>query len=191
MVSDALDARGIPLAAVRLMQPWLLTTMVALPECEVNRKGGGTSVLDVSLAERAQAGGKQVEGLETALEQIEAMASLPMADHVRGLVETIRLGDRTDDVFETMIDLYDKGETARIMPTLSVTLGEDDAAGADSYAAFEEKMIIARNGVMATRLPEHLAEGGAFVAVGALHLPGKDGVIEQLRRAGYAVTKVD
>jgi uncharacterized protein len=35
-----------------------------------------------------------------------------------------------------------------------------------------------------------LASGGAFIAVGALHLTGKDGLIERFRADGYAVTKL-
>ena len=32
--------------------------------------------------------------------------------------------------------------------------------------------------------------GGAFIAVGALHLAGKAGLIERFRAMGYTVTKV-
>jgi uncharacterized protein YbaP (TraB family) len=35
-----------------------------------------------------------------------------------------------------------------------------------------------------------LEQGGAFIAVGALHLPGPGGLIERFRAAGYAVTRV-
>jgi uncharacterized protein YbaP (TraB family) len=35
-----------------------------------------------------------------------------------------------------------------------------------------------------------LASGGAFIAVGALHLAGKTGLIERFRAMGYRVTKV-
>jgi uncharacterized protein YbaP (TraB family) len=37
----------------------------------------------------------------------------------------------------------------------------------------------------------HLDKGGAYIAVGALHLPGKSGLIELLRAAGYTVTAVE
>ena len=190
MVADELKARGIPLASVRLMQPWVLTSMLALPGCEMERKGSA-EVLDIDLARRAQASGKAVEGLETALEQIEAMASLPVEDHVRGLVETVRLGDRIEDVFETMIDVYVAGHTARLVPTLSVMLDSGDDEAAAQYAAFEETMINARNRTMAARLPDHLKDGGAFVAVGALHIPGEQGLVAQLQRDGHAVTAVE
>ncbi len=33
-----------------------------------------------------------------------------------------------------------------------------------------------------------LEEGGLFIAVGALHLPGKKGLVALLREAGYTVT---
>jgi uncharacterized protein YbaP (TraB family) len=37
----------------------------------------------------------------------------------------------------------------------------------------------------------HLAEGKAFIAVGALHLPGKNGLVALLRGAGYTVSPVE
>jgi uncharacterized protein YbaP (TraB family) len=43
---------------------------------------------------------------------------------------------------------------------------------------------------MAERAGPLIAKGGAFVAVGALHLSGKRGLIEIFRAKGYSVTKV-
>lgn len=43
---------------------------------------------------------------------------------------------------------------------------------------------------MMQRAAPLLANGGAFIAVGALHLSGKDGLVERMRGAGYRVTKV-
>ena len=43
---------------------------------------------------------------------------------------------------------------------------------------------------MAERAAPLLAAGGAFIAVGALHLSGKDGLVERFRATGYKVTKV-
>lgn len=186
----ALEKRGIPLASVVKMKPWALAAMVSLPACELARKAGGAPVLDVNLAMRAEAEGKALGGLETAKSQIEAIASLPLAFHVEGLVETLKLGDRMDDVIETMIDLYLKGDTGMFWPFFHAVLPPGD--GSDSgYAAFEEKMITARNATMAKAAETFLDRGRAFIAVGALHLPGAAGLVEQLRRAGYAVSRAD
>lgn len=185
MVRKALDARGIPADSVAKMKPWMLSAMVALPACELARKAGGAPVLDIKLAEDAKAAGKSLEGLETIADQLGAMASLPLAFHMDGLVETLKLGKRMDDVVETMIVLYGSGETGMIWPLFDAVLPGDDG---DGYAAFEETMITARNRVMAERAEPILARGNAFVAVGALHLPGTDGLVELLRKQGYTVT---
>jgi len=187
-VEAALTERGIPLGSVAKMKPWILSAMVALPACEMARKAAGLPVLDVKLAQDAEAAGKELRGLETATDQLEAMASLPMEFHVRALVETLKLGDRIDDVIESMIALYLKGEVGAIWPLFSAVL--PDGAGEDSYAAFEEVMVTARNKTMALEAEPILREGGAFIAIGALHLPGAEGVVEALRKAGYTVTPV-
>ena len=190
VVNKGLDARGIPPASVSKMKPWLLSAMVALPACEVARQAGGAPVLDVKLAEDAKANGKPVEGLETAASQLRAMASLPLAFHIKGLVDTLKLGDKINDVNETMIVLYQRGDTGTFWPLLRAIFPDEkeDAAG---YAEFDQTMITDRNKVMADHAAPILAKGNAFMAVGAMHLPGPEGLIEDFRKAGYTVTAVN
>lgn len=189
-VNKALDSRGIPPASVAKMKPWMLSTMVALPACELARQAGGTPVLDIKLAQDAKASGKAVDGLETIADQLRAMASLPLAFHMKGLVDTLKLGNRVNDVNETMIVLYQRGDIGMLWPLFRAVLpgDEDDSAG---YAAFEETMITSRNKVMIDHAGPILAKGNAFMAVGVLHLPGAEGLVEDFRKAGYTVTAVD
>ncbi|MBP6733601.1 MAG: TraB/GumN family protein [Chromatiaceae bacterium] len=42
-----------------------------------------------------------------------------------------------------------------------------------------------------TGLDTYLRAGGCFIAVGALHLPGEDGLLARLGRAGLRVRAVD
>ena len=182
-----LKKRGIPLLAVNKMKPWMIAGLVALPACELNRKKGGAPFLDIKLAKDAQAAGKELDGLETMVEQIGAMASLPVEFHVQSLVEAVKLGDRMDDVMETMVDLYVQGRIGMIMPFLkNVAPGTADTGG--QYGNFEEVMITTRNKLMAERAEPILARGNVFIAVGGLHLPGDEGLVEKFRRAGYTVT---
>lgn len=190
IVNDALAARGIPPESVSRMKPWVISSMIALPACELARKAAGAPVLDVKLAEDAKKAGKQIDGLETIADQLGAMASLPMELHVQGLVETLKLGNRMDDVIETMIALYLRGDTGMFWPLFRAVLpaGEGDDAG---YGAFEETMVKARNRTMIANADPILRKGGAFVAVGALHLPGPEGLIALLRDDGFTVTRAD
>ncbi|WP_454852352.1 TraB/GumN family protein [Rhizobium binxianense] len=184
-----LRQRGIPLAAVSRMRPWMISSAVALPACEIARKAKGAQFLDQKIATDAVAEGKQVKGLETLAEQLQAMADLPVEFHLKSLIETLELGDKMSDVVETMTDLYLSGDIGMTMPMLKTVSPEGGEEGSD-YAAFEQRVILDRNKVMAERAAPILAGGNVFMAVGALHLPGKDGVIELLRRQGFTVTAV-
>ena len=44
---------------------------------------------------------------------------------------------------------------------------------------------------MAERAAQYLEKGNAFMAVGALHLPGKDGLVALLRDEGFTVEPVE
>ncbi|MBX5090821.1 TraB/GumN family protein [Rhizobium lentis] len=185
-----LKQRGIPLGAVSRMRPWMISSAVALPACEIARKAKGVKFLDQKIAADAAAEGKTVKGLETLAEQIQAMADLPIEFHLKSLIETLELGDKMNDVVETMTDLYLSGDIGMTMPMLKTLTAEGEGETGD-YAAFEQRVILDRNKVMAERAAPILDGGNVFMAVGALHLPGKDGVIELLRKQGFTVTAVN
>ena len=53
------------------------------------------------------------------------------------------------------------------------------------------RVLHARNQRMAERLLPQLPKGGVFVAVGALHLPGADGLLARLKAAGFSLRALD
>ena len=185
----ALKERGMTLAAVRSLKPWVLSGLIALPACEDTE-----SFLDMDLARDAVDAGRDVRGLETGVEQFEAMASVPLDVHVDALVGSAMLGgDGLTDAFHTMGRLYAEGAIGAIWPTLqaiSTHLAPGTEMDPAAMVAFEEALITTRNRTMATRAAPILAEGDAFIAVGALHLPGEAGLVTLLREAGHAVEPV-
>ncbi len=191
LVKAELKRRGIPLALVSRMKPWMIAGMVALPDCETINKNAGVAFLDQKIAETARAEGKDLKGLESIGEQLEAMNSLPIEFHVQGLVETIKLGDLMPDIMATMTDLYLKGDIAMIMPVITAASPEDLDDEAEAYAQFEDRIIRMRNHVMAERAAPILENGDAFIAVGALHLPGEEGLVALLRKEGYEVSLIE
>jgi len=189
-LEDGLKQRGIPLSAVSRMRPWMIASAVALPACEMARKAKGVQFLDQKIAADAAAEGKQVKGLETLAEQLQAMAELPTEFHLKSLIETLELGAKMNDVVETMTDIYLSGDIGMTMPMLKTVTPEGSEEDSD-YAAFEQRIILDRNKVMAERAAPILANGNVFMAVGALHLPGDQGVIQLLRKQGFTVTAVN
>ncbi|KQV73207.1 TraB/GumN family protein [Rhizobium sp. Root1220] len=189
-LEEGLKQRGIPLAAVSRMRPWMISSVVALPSCEMARKAKGVQFLDQKIAADAVAQGKQVKGLETLSEQLQAMAELPTEFHMKSLIETLALGPKMNDVVETMTDLYLSGDIGMTIPMLKTVSPEGEDEDSD-YAAFEQRIILDRNKVMAERAAPILANGNVFMAVGALHLPGEEGVIELLRKQGFTLTAVN
>lgn len=191
--SEKLGAEGIPLQSIERMQPWFFSTGLMFPPCEATRMAAGEKPLDLRLALDAKAEGKEVLGLETGEEQLEALASLGMDIQVESLLAMLELKDQLPDVFETMLELYVTGDIAMITPLSEAVmpLGAVSAESARGYAEFEERIVTKRNLTMATRLEPILASGGTFVAVGALHLPGEQGLVELLRAQGFTVTRLD
>ena len=190
-LKTGLKARGLSLAAVSRMKPWIIASFVALPACEISRKAAGASFLDKKIAEDAVAAGKSLVGLETLAEQLEAMASLPVDFHMQALIETLALGDRMSDVMETLTLLYLAGDTGMAMPMLKAVTEDLSVAPDAGYVEFEKRIITDRNKTMAERSAAILSKGNAFVAVGALHLPGQEGLVELLRTQGFTLTAID
>ncbi len=186
LLEDGLKQRGIPLSAVSRMKPWMLMAFVSQSACEMARKAKATAFLDKRIAMDGVEEGKTVKGLETYAEQLSAMAAIPTEIHMKSLVEAVRLGPRMDDVFETMTQLYVSGEIGVITPLLKRIApdGSDDAG----YAEFEELVVTGRNHLMAERAAPILSEGNVFMAVGALHLPGEEGLVELLAKQGFKVS---
>ena len=190
-LETGLKTRGLALAAVARMKPWILSSFVALPACELARKASGASFLDKHIAEDAIKAGKKVVGLETMAEQLQAMADLPVEFHLQALIETLELGDKMDDIIETMTALYLAGDTGMTMPMLEAVAPSKPGQDESAYAAFEKRIVTDRNKIMAERAAPLLANGKVFIAVGALHLPGEKGLVELLRAQGFTVSAMN
>ncbi|KAB0677599.1 TraB/GumN family protein [Aureimonas leprariae] len=192
-LTDLMAASGTPYAAIRTLQPWFYSVGLMLPACEAARAAAGARPLDVKIALDAQGAGKALVGLETAESQLRVLASMPMRLQTASLIATLRIRDRIPDLFETMTEFYLDGRVAAIAPLSDRFLPMDGmpAEVQSDYLDFEKRIVADRNRGMAAGLAPHLARGGVFVAVGALHLPDTDGLVELLRTQGYRLTRAD
>jgi uncharacterized protein YbaP (TraB family) len=62
---------------------------------------------------------------------------------------------------------------------------------AEVVQEFTARLVVERNYRMAERIQPQLREGNALIAVGALHLPGEEGLLALLAEEGYRVSAVE
>ncbi len=189
LVEKYLTGRGIGAAFAHHVKLWFLAALTAAPTCEVARQQSGLPIVDDFLAQTASAAGVKVIGLETVEEQTDVLASIDPALAATVLISSARRPDLDDDVYATLLALYASKQPGEILPVVDASgiLTPAETAAED---AFEIHLLAARNRIMAERLAPLLDAGPVFAAVGALHLIGKEGLIERLRASGFSVTNV-
>ena len=177
----------MPFAMVTRFKPWGAMILFSLPPAEHMRSASGKKALDEVLRERAEAAGKKVIGLETVDEQIETLDGMMQADQLLLLDSTLDQAGEIERMFATLRDAYLARDLVAVYDLLNAAKAGDDTGAIER---FEQRLIIDRNRRMVERMDALLQQGGAFVAVGALHLPGRQGILQLLADHGYQVTRV-
>lgn len=178
---------GIGQAQLQLLKPWSAMVLFSLPPSEIKRQAAGKKALDHRLQEVATERGLALHGLEEIDEQIAMFSDLTESDQVAMLDATLSQSDQVELNFEKMRDAYLDRNPGGIFEMLQAQQTEFDPALAE---AFSERLLDDRNDRMVERMQPRLAEGGAFVAVGALHLPGEGGILKLLEGHGYQLTRL-
>ena len=188
-VEALVAAHGVPKEMAHHLKLWFLAASVEAPLCEQAREQATLPEVDEIIAEAGAAAKIPVVGLETADEQLAALAAAPPALSAALLKTSARLPELDDDAYATMVRLYRDRRPAEMIAVVDA-LPELTADERAAERRFDDLLLIGRNGTMAERAAPLLAKGGAFVAVGALHLPGKGGLIARFRALGYRVVNV-
>jgi uncharacterized protein YbaP (TraB family) len=180
----------MPRHLVTVLRPWLVTLSLSLPACERRRAAAGLQALDMRLGEAGKKRGIPVIGLETLEGQMRALAAVPEGDQLQMLKMSLKFYNRSEDLMETMVRRYLSRDIGVIWP-FQMELARGAGFSPESFKAFEEQMVSVRNKRMRDAAVPLLREGGTFIAVGALHLPGKLGLVELFREAGFTLTAID
>jgi len=188
-----LAGRGIPPELAGRLRPWMLFSMLSVPDCMFRDAVAGAPILDSMLRERATMAGTPVAGLETYEDALDAIEAIPPELRTDMLIGMLKERAQEEDVRATVARLYREGEIAAIWEFSSRESAETMGAAhsAEMFAAIEAGLIAERNRDWMAALVPELAKGGAFVAFGALHLPGDTGIVQLLRARGFEVTRLD
>ena len=175
---DALvkKSTGVGVEVFNKWQPMLVASF-AMQQMMDNQIASYEMTL-VRLAQEAQ---KEVKGLESIQEQTEAMATIPYPQQAKYLSELLNDFDKQKAMFGKMVELY-KAQNLNALLDYMV----EQSGGID----FSTVLLNQRNHKWIPKIALIASEKSSFFAVGAGHLPGKDGVLALLRKAGYRVTAV-
>lgn len=176
----ALAKRGIPLTDIDSLKPWAITLMLLTPDLN------GALPLDLLLQTRASERGIVVTGLETMDEQIAVFDGLSLDDQRDLLDATLRDQAEVAGRTEALIRAY----LARDLEALQALADADRLANPTLHATVMRRLLMERNRRMVKRMQSRLRRGNAFIAVGAAHLPGPQGLVELLEREGYRLSAV-
>jgi uncharacterized protein len=188
LIEKFLAGQGYPAEVAHHLKHWFLAILTALPTCEAAREALDLPEVDQFLAQTAKDLGVKVVGLETP-QELDAIETMRPEVAATLLTLAAREPRMNDDIYATLLRLYRESRPAEILP-ISDAVGGLSEAERSAQDQFMRVLLVDRNAVMAERAAPLLASGGAFIAVGALHLAGKTGLIERFRADGYAVSKV-
>jgi uncharacterized protein YbaP (TraB family) len=177
-----LALHGIPEPLSARMKIWAAAATLSTPPPQ------GGQFLDMQLYNQAVATGKRVYGLETIEEQVGALESMPARMQQTMLQDALDQHDQLAAIIEQLIRAYQANDLQRIVTISEQSMQQGDARVAER---FNQEVVVKRNRRMVERMLPRLQEGKAFIAVGALHLPGEEGLVALLRARGYRVVAVE
>jgi uncharacterized protein len=174
---------GINPQSLEPMQPWLAGLTLTL--APMLRAGYDPDAgVDQAIDTFADARGKRRRAFETPAEQLALLADLSPELQLQMLLEAIDEAGKGAEALDQMSAAWERGE----LETLARLLNQDMAR---DYPEVYAALITRRNDAWLVVLMREMEGAGVdFVAVGAAHLVGEQGLVAQLRARGVEVERV-
>jgi uncharacterized protein YbaP (TraB family) len=182
LLNRVLPSYGLSLKRVEHLRPWYLAEALSSRTLEsagfTNRFG-----VDLYFYRKAKAAGKPVLGLETLRDQAEIFDRFNDRQNEQYLLSTISGLPEYAEMIRRLVNAWKDGDV-RLLDRL---LNQDKQADPITH----ETLFSRRNSKWVPEIERFAqASGNYLIIVGAGHLVGDDGVVAQLRRAGFSVQQL-
>ena len=177
---------GLPEPAIIAhLRPWLVSILVV--QAELKRRGfDAANGLDQHFLEEARQSHKPIGALEDAASQVELFSSLSAELQDRLLLSSLVEMEELPDVVDQLTRAWQSGDIAAVQKVIT--------RGAREYPQLKPlttKLFDDRNTAMTAKIERFLQMPNTyFVAVGAGHLVGDQGILSQLRRKNFTVEQL-
>ncbi|HMN45322.1 MAG TPA: TraB/GumN family protein [Povalibacter sp.] len=181
LVSKQARVMGIDPALLNRFRPWLAA--MTLVQLQLMKQGlDPQSGVEQRLTARAVADHKEITGLETLQQQLGMLAGLSSEQQREFLLYSVENAEHAAEEIDELIDAWRRGDTTVLARLL--------AEGFDKYPDLYRPLTVDRNRQWLGPIEELLkSQDDYLVVVGALHLVGKDSVIDLLESKGHKVTQ--
>lgn len=169
---------GIDLYTFQAFHPMIISSLLITKYFDCNPESG----VDMELEEYAKEHDIKLLGLETAEEQIKFLMELDPVKSAKSLYHNIHEFDKSKKYFA---ELYQNYIDQKLIREELINDKNDPSA-----EEFTEHLLIKRNNNWIQKINGFSKESSHFIAVGAAHLSGKNGLINLLRKNGYKLTAI-
>lgn len=180
---------GVGLDQLGQLKPAMLSNLISISLYQQYYPSVASAEnLDHYFQEEALKRSRPVIGLETTEDQIDLLLNLqPLERQAEMLICMVKHPELLKEQMDKLQVAYHAQDIQALRK-----LYEEEMPDNPCPSTEEEKNILNadRNRKWLDKLPSIMEERSSFIAVGCLHLPSDDGLIEGLRKLGYSVEAV-
>lgn len=177
-LADYCRVHKIPLEQITRFKPAFAAIM--LTTTQLQAQGATAPGVDAFLQDEAKKSGKKIAGLETMQQHLDVITELNNSGAETLIKSTMDDLKNSSEDFDAMRKAWRSGDLTQLDH-----LYLDDLK---NYPAIYQSLIVKRNNAWVKLLVAEPQTKPVFVVVGALHLAGDQGLIEQLTQQGYQIT---
>ena len=161
------------------LQPVILVTATTLLYLS-----GEVTFVEEQLVQAAKKNHLKSKSLGTIEEEIAAFDNFPIPDQVEALKYTVKNFDEHINNYKQLVIYYKEEQNLD-------KIQEEILKATNRSQLFQEAYYDSRNKVWSGKISEMISKDAAFIAIGATHLAGKNGLLRLLKEKGYTMTPVN
>lgn len=172
------DSLKAPMAMMQKIKPSFLEALLFTKFMPCKKAVG----FETELLKIAKENKKEIKGFETIAFQASIFDSIPYEEQAKSLLKTIDSINQYKHYFDTMLLAYNSQKLKNI----------EEFMNKKEFGMEEHKdvLLYKRNADWVAQLKNILPRKNVFIAVGAGHIVGKQGVIALLKKEGYTLRPV-
>lgn len=183
-LEEFMALRQVPIANFSTFQPWGVSLIVTM--LEYQRLGMMPNYgVDSYFNNLALADSKQTLGLETPEEQLSFLTSMAVIDPNKSIEYTLRDLEHLPEFIQLMKKSWLNGDLEALSTHAFVVQMKME------FPEMYDTIVTSRNKAWMKQLPSLVDDNNKeFVLVGAMHLNGKEGLLDQLKTQGFKIEQL-